>query len=478
MKKTFLKLLTCSLLIGSTLIAVCSCSSEKPEDANGYGTTDRSFAVTDNTLPDDAPLSDRISALASNLTDNASVTALRELIWQEYAEQVAEESPERATEIQKNKVTNIKIGRTTMKIQTKVVGRAPADGYPVFLVYHGGGYDPSGTTNESQWSGMADRYTQTRVPAIYISIRSVSDNESSGQIFSTDISWAFYDRIIEDCILYMNADPNKVYIVGYSAGGNGVYQIAPVLADRLAAATMTAGHPEGIDLTNLYNLPFYLNVGELDSAYSRNTITVEYAEKLDELASKYKGGYPHWCFVHAGKEHGVVGDNATTDQTVVKDLLAWYTAYKENGTLASSSGNTTTANTDAATLMTAHTRDPLPSRIVWNTTVSKADQRGIRSFYWISSTAESSTIDISFEKQTNTFTINSSRLRSGDITVYLNEDMVDLFSPVKVVLPSGTVLEFTPEISIELLRSSTAERGDPNYQFAASITLTTSDLKK
>ncbi|MGM9637753.1 MAG: hypothetical protein ACI3YK_07195 [Eubacteriales bacterium] len=477
MTKHVLKFIICSLLIGSLLIPFASCGSGDPTQSSDTG-TDSVAATADSSLPDDAPLADRIEALAANLTDNASVTALRELIWQEYAEQVAEESPERATEIQKNKITNIKIGRTTMKVQTKVVGKQPADGYPVFLVYHGGGYDPSGTTNESQWAGMADRYTQTRVSAIYISIRSVSDNESSGQIFSTDISWAFYDRIIEDCILYMNADPNKVYIVGYSAGGNGVYQIAPVLADRLASATMTAGHPEGIDLTNLYNLPFYLNVGELDSAYSRNTVTVEYSEKLDALAEKYGGGYFHQCFVHVGKEHGVVGDNATTDQTVVKDLAAWYAAYTANGTLASATGNTTKANTDAATLMTAHTRDPLPTRVIWNTTVSKADQRGIESFYWISSTAAGSTIDVSYDKATNTITMNTSRLRSGEITLYLNEDMVDLFSPVKVVLTSGTVLEYTPEISLELLRSTTAERGDPNYQFAASITLTSSDLKK
>ena len=134
-----------------------------------------------------------------------------------------------------------------MKVITRVVGKAPEDGYPLFLVYHGGGYNPDGKMNDDQWKGMAERYDD--VPGIYCSIRSVSDNESSGQIFSTDISWKFYDRIIENCILYMKANPNQVYIVGYSAGGNGVYQIAPRITDRLASATMSAGHPEGIDLT-------------------------------------------------------------------------------------------------------------------------------------------------------------------------------------------------------------------------------------
>ena len=36
-----------------------------------------------------------------------------------------------------------------------------------------------------------------------------------------------YDRLIENMILFENVDPNRVYILGYSAGGDGVYQIAP-----------------------------------------------------------------------------------------------------------------------------------------------------------------------------------------------------------------------------------------------------------
>lgn len=466
--------LICAILAGTMLLPLASCGVGQHPANTGTTSTDPADSVETTTadspaatVPDDADKSEQLAALK----------ALRAEIWQEYVDKVAAEEPERATEIQKNKITTITINRTKMKVQTKVVGKAPADGYPVFLVYHGGGYDPSGSTNESQWSGMADRYTATRVPAIYISIRSVSDNESSGQIFSTDISWPFYDRIIEDCILYMDADPNKVYIVGYSAGGNGVYQIAPIITDRLASATMTAGHPEGIDLTNLYNLPFYLNVGELDNAYSRNTITVEYSVKLDELAVKYGGGYAHWCFVHAGKEHGVVGDNATSPQTVVKDLDAWYNAYKKNGALASASRNTTTANTDAATLMTAHTRNPLPERIVYNVTTAKKPQRGIDSFYWLSTTLGSGVLDVSFDKETNTFSFQRTlRMRSGEVTIYLSEDMVDVFSTVKVITKSGRVLEYTPEISEDVLRETTAERGDPNYQFCAKITLTAAEV--
>ena len=449
------------LLITATLLCTAGCSGDAPAD-----TSATTAATTEAPANVEPTLTEQIDALAGKLTSADAIKQARELVWEEYVEKIDEYLPDRKKEIRKNKTTTIKIGGTTMKVMTRVNGRAPEDGYPLFLVYHGGVYDPSGQTNESQWSGMAERYDD--VPGIYCSIRSVSDNEYSGQIFSTDISWQFYDRIIEDCILYMNANPNQVYIVGYSAGGNGVYQIAPRITDRLAAATMTAGHPEGIDLTNLYNLPFYLQVGELDSAYNRNTITVEYEQKLDALAQQYGGGYYHKCFVHYNKEHGVVGDNAS-NQTVIADNAAWLAA-KQNGTVYS--GGTVTAETHAAKLMTTHTRDPLPQRVIWNVATTKTSnaKREIDSFYWISTKATSGIIDASYDKATNTITIHECSAKRANVTVYLNEEMVDLFSTVKIVMPDGTVNEFTPEISLDLLRQTTSERGDPNYQFCASYT--------
>lgn len=397
---------------------------------------------------------------------NEEAAQMRQQVWDEYVTQIKEKSPSREEELKKNEVSYIKIGVITMKVMTRVVGRQPEGGYPLFLIYHGGGTDPTGEMNESQWSGMADRYTTTGEPGIYCSIRSVSDDAFGGQIFSTYVSWKFYDRIIEDAILFMNADSNKVYIVGYSAGGNGVYQIAPRITDRLASATMTAGHPEWIDLTNLYNLPFFLQVGELDSAYERNTVTVDYSHKLDELAAQYGGGYEHYCYVHTGKEHGVVGDNAKDDQNVIADIDAWLEAQK---TGAAYTGGSVAVNTQAAERMTEYIRDPLPTRVVWNTatTAESNKARQTNAFYWLSSKATEGIIDASYDRATNTVTINSCTA-NDEVTVYLNEKMVDLSKQVTVVLPDGSKESFMPEVSLQLLRSTTNDRGDPNYQFCSS----------
>lgn len=412
----------------------------------------------------------QLQELDGNIKDLETLKKAKDLVWEEYLETLSssEDGSDRSTEIIANKTTKITINNTTMKVMTKVVGNAPKDGYPLFLVYHGGGYDPEQDTNEGQWAGMADRYAS--IPGIYCSIRSVSDFEQSGQIFSTDISWPFYDRIIQNCIAYMNANPNQVYIVGYSAGGNGVYQIAPRITDRLASANMTAGHPEGISLINLYNMPFYLQVGELDTPYSRYTITVEYAQKLDDLAARFGGGYVHECFVHYDTVHGKVGDNKS-GQTVIADIFAWYNAKRGAG---SYTGGTKVTETHAAKLMTQHTRNPIPERVIWELSVTAKSNghRGIDSFYWLSTTLQTGIIDASYDKSTNTVTIKTDKVGKGEITVYLSEDMVDIFSPVNIVLPDGTTKTITPEISVATLRETTAERGDPNYQFCAQFTFT------
>ena len=51
-----------------------------------------------------------------------------------------------------------------------------------------------------------------------------------------------------------DVDPNRVYIMGYSAGGDGVYQLAPRMADRWAAAAMMAGHPNDASPLGLRNI--------------------------------------------------------------------------------------------------------------------------------------------------------------------------------------------------------------------------------
>ena len=58
----------------------------------------------------------------------------------------------------------------------------------------------------------------------------------------------FFAIIIRGFVLKGIVDPNKVFLTGYSAGGDGVYHMAPILADWFAAAAMMAGHPNHTQL--------------------------------------------------------------------------------------------------------------------------------------------------------------------------------------------------------------------------------------
>ena len=73
-----------------------------------------------------------------------------------------------------------------------------------------------------------------------------------------------------------NVNPNKIFLLGYSAGGDGVYQLAPRMADRFAAASMSAGHPNDASPLGLRNIGFSIHMGNNDSAYNRNLVAEEW----------------------------------------------------------------------------------------------------------------------------------------------------------------------------------------------------------
>lgn len=56
-------------------------------------------------------------------------------------------------------------------------------------------------------------------------------------------------------------DTNRVFLTGYSAGGDGIYHIAGMMADFLAGAAMMAGHPNKADCYNMRNICFCIHLG-------------------------------------------------------------------------------------------------------------------------------------------------------------------------------------------------------------------------
>ena len=101
-----------------------------------------------------------------------------------------------------------------------------------------------------------------------------------------------------------------MYLIGYSAGGDGVYQLAPRMADRFAAVGMCAGHPNSVTPEGLRNLPFFLYMGGEDSAYHRNEVVKTFSAAMDTLQAADPQGYFHRLTVYAGLQHNMQGREA------------------------------------------------------------------------------------------------------------------------------------------------------------------------
>ena len=181
-----------------------------------------------------------------------------------------------------------------------VRGDAPASGRSLFISMHGGGNAPA-ATNDEQWQNqisLVDGYNPK--DALWVAPRAPGDDWNMW--FTPDIE-PLFERLITDLIVFEGIDPNKVYINGYSAGGDGVYQLGPRMADHWAGAAMSAGHPNDASPLNLRNIAFAIHVGGDDTAYDRNLKAAEWGMMLDDLAAADPGGYEHQWQVHAGLPH-------------------------------------------------------------------------------------------------------------------------------------------------------------------------------
>ena len=196
-------------------------------------------------------------------------------------------------------------GGVSMRFLMEIRGEPGEGGYPLYLALHGGGGAPP-EDNDEQWGIMYDYYRWDMKSGIYVAIRGITD---TWDLHFRPESYPMYDRLIRAMIRLYGADPNRVYLLGFSAGGDGVYAIAPRMADRFAAANMSSGHPNGVSLKNTSNLPFEIQVGIRDF-YSESALRsvrgAEFEGILSGYESEYGFGYLHRVLVHVPNGHNFV----------------------------------------------------------------------------------------------------------------------------------------------------------------------------
>ncbi len=349
-------------------------------------------------------------------------TAAQEAVRTLWAERQAQLKTERAAELG-GKV--IQHAGKTLRWEERAFGESPAGGHSLWISMHGGGGAPK-EVNDQQWRNQVRLYQPTE--GIYVAPRAPTDNWNLWHEAHID---PMFDRLVEDYVALRGVNPDRVYILGYSAGGDGVWQLAPRMADRWAAAAMMAGHPNDTSLLPLRNLPFALFVGGNDSAYNRNKVVADKAAELDALEKADPGGYPHLVRVYPGLPHWMNRQDA--------EALPW---------------------------MARHIRNPWPRKVVW----VQASVTHTR-FYWLAVPAPEAKPKRQIMAEADGQTIHLTGDPPQGIVLRLSDRLVNLDEPVRVLVADREVFRGKVVRQTDAIRTSLLERADPASAAFATLTL-------
>lgn len=319
----------------------------------------------------------------------------------------------------------LKSGGYEMPFVYYINGEMPERGYPLYISLHGGG-GVAAEDNDEQWNNQKILYGQ--VDGLYFVPRAPTDTWNM---------WhqGYMDDLLQQVAVYtsvrLNVDLSRVYLLGYSAGGDGVYNLAPRLSDRFAAAAMMAGHPGDAEIENLRNLPFAIYVGAEDSAYDRNVLAFEWVKAYEVLNAEDQGGFEYNINIYADKGHWMDGLDG--------EAIGW---------------------------LAEHRRVNAPNRVIWiqddvlhtrkyNLEVRNPEQ-GDRVEQWVDSS-------------NNTIYIYSDDYEQ--VTIWLDDYIVDLDEPVVVLFNDVEVFNGMVYREVGNIISSIDGRYDFEYVYSGRVTV-------
>lgn len=310
-------------------------------------------------------------------------------------------------------------------------GDEPSDGRSLFISLHGGG-NTRASANDRQYENQKHLYDEAMsgLEGIYLAPRAPTN---TWNLWHEDHIDDLFNLLIQLSVVFENVNPNKVYLLGYSAGGDGVFQLAPRMADRWAAASMMAGHPNETSPLGLKNLPFALHMGALDDAYDRNKKAMEWKIMLDSLESMAPGTYVHQVVLHEDRGHWMNLEDAVA--------LSWMSTFKRN---------------------------PIPEKIIW-----KQDDRHHRTFYWLGVPEElietGGEVIAEYDASKNEINILSNY--SNTLELYINDNMLDLDSPISVKYQGKVIAKKTFNRSLLSIYNTLSTKGDPALSFPCVLTV-------
>lgn len=331
-------------------------------------------------------------------------------------------------------------------------GERPADGYPLFLYLHGSG------PKANEWSnGLYFANHWADAPSLYF----VPQIPNEGRWYrwyqrSKQFAW---NRLLRQALLRPDVDPDRLYVTGISEGGYGSQRLASFYADYWAAAgPMAGGEPlKNAPAENLGNVAFSFLTGAEDKEFYRDILTGYTRDALDSLARLEPGSYVHRIELIPGRGHHI-------DYTPTTPWLA------------------------------RHRRNPWPRRFTWedyemdsvrragfyNLIVDERPADSLRTRYDVAIEGNVVNVKVSNIHYTTTqtdpvygiemkFARRYEPATSGRFTILLDEHLVDLSRPVKVVVNGRTVYDARLKLDRKNLLRSVATFYDPCRLYPAAV---------
>ena len=362
---------------------------------------------------------------ATRSLNQATADAVSELLWNDYQQQVLEQ------ESSLHEQGIITYQEWTMPYVCFEHGEKPNDGWTLYLSMHGGGGAPA-EVNDEQWENQKHLYDQTGKiqEGLYCAPRAPTNTWNMWHQEHID---HLFSRLITRLIILEQVNPNRVMLMGYSAGGDGVYQLAPRLADRFAAAAMSAGHPNGAEPYGLRNIGFTIHMGAEDQAYDRAQVASEWAIKLQE--HQQADPYPDEAYQHEVTLHTGVGHWMSLRDAVSFDFMRPFI------------------------------RSLSPRMIHWAQSEVTHER-----FYWLKASNPLSGDRVMAMHEGQTFTIKPEQ--RSQYALLLTQDLVDLNEEIIVYGPNNQVI-YQGEVNRTALAiyHSLQERGDPQAIYQAEVSL-------
>ncbi len=238
---------------------------------------------------------------------------------------------------------------------------------------------------------------------------------------------------------------------------SGALYFVPRMADDndgrwAGAGSMAGGEPvKNAPPENMRNMAFRADIGEHGTMFDRVGLNRRFGEALDKLQKGDPKGYVHKISVQPGRGHGID----------YKPCPEW---------------------------LFKHKRNPWPERVVWK--VIDVHGRYKPQFYGLALDRKPSAplyIDARIDKTKQTVDLVIEKEEPDgqrvpainvDLRVYLNDELLDLDQPIRIVRNGKEVFNGSVSRSGAVMLKSFAERGDPSFMFPAEVVLGSSSVQK